>query len=113
MGKRRPWIGDEPGRGGNVRGIAYDVSYRQLARYTQTPFLPATMRSALALVAALAALNCGPPEVEVPAGNDNPTSDPVQGQNADLPPPTVENVPKSYPFSRLALRGTATNAVRV
>jgi hypothetical protein len=71
------------------------------------------MRSAIALFAALAAIHCGPPDVEVPTGNDNPTSDTPQGQTSDLPPPTVENVPKSYPYTRLALRGTATNAVRV
>lgn len=58
-----------------------------------------------------AAIGCGPPSVDVPAGNDNPTSDkPVNG---DVPPPSVQAPPAKYPYTRLALRGTAGNATRV
>ena len=57
------------------------------------------------------AVGCGPPSVDVPTGNDKPTSDkPVGG---DVPPPSVQAPPANYPYTRLALRGSAGNATRV
>lgn len=71
------------------------------------------MRSLTAslLVFAFAALGCGPPDVEVPTGNDQVTSDRPVDNN--LVAPNVQPPPSPYPFTRLALRGSASNAARV
>jgi hypothetical protein len=66
------------------------------------------MRSLLIFptAAALLVLGCGAPSVDVPAGNNNATSD---TKVEKLVAPTVEDVPKSYPYARIALRGNAGN----
>lgn len=69
------------------------------------------MRSAITLLLALAAVNCGPPDVDTPAGNDKSTSD--EPVTTETPPPSVSAVPRSYPYSRLALRGNAPDGIRV
>lgn len=69
------------------------------------------MRSLIVgLVFVLGTAACGGPEVDVPAGNDKVTSDQA---TSDLPPPTVQKLPGSYPYPTLAVRGNAPNAVRI
>jgi len=69
------------------------------------------MRSLILAVACLVGTAaCGGPEVDVPAGNDKVTSDPA---SSDLPAPTVQKMPGSYPYAVLAVRGSAPNAVRI
>lgn len=59
---------------------------------------------AAALAAALPlVVGCGSPEVELPPGNEQTTS----AAPSDLPAPSLPNVPASYPYARLPLRGQA------
>src|SRR5262245_11699930 len=72
--------------------------------------LPAAMRSAV-IVAAVLVTACGTPSVDVPPGNDQSTSD---KPDEPLSAPSVADAPKTYPYPKLALRGTAgSSAVRV
>jgi hypothetical protein len=48
--------------------------------------------------------------VDVPPGNDSPTSDKPA---AELTAPSVTDTPGSYPFTKVALRGNAGGAARI
>jgi hypothetical protein len=62
------------------------------------------------LSVSLVALGCGAPTVDLPPGNDQITS---EAPPAELPTPTVQPVPARYPYGKLAIRGIATNGLRV
>jgi hypothetical protein len=61
-------------------------------------------------VATATAIGCGAPDVEVPEGNDQITSDKPAGA---LAAPSVSNVPPRTPFGTVAIHGKAQNGVRV
>ncbi len=64
----------------------------------------------LAALALTAFTGCGSPSVDLPSGNDQTTS---QAPPSELTAPSVRGVAGPYPYAKLALRGTAGNAVRV
>ncbi|HVH43955.1 MAG TPA: hypothetical protein VM925_16500 [Labilithrix sp.] len=68
------------------------------------------MRTLILVALASVAVACGPPSVELPKGNDQITSDTPP---TELPAPSLQAVPESYPFRKLAIRGVAANAARV
>jgi hypothetical protein len=61
--------------------------------------------------AALAgAVGCGSPSVDLPVSNDDVTS---EAPPSELPAPVVNAVSARYPYAKLALRGSASSAVRI
>jgi hypothetical protein len=68
------------------------------------------MRSLILLAVAML-VGCGSPSVDVPTGNDKSTSDTAAA--ADLPAPSVQASPGSWPYGIIALRGNAGMASRV